>query len=306
MRRQLVNIAAFCLACVFTLSCAGNATMKPSSGQVDEYLSFPSGYVSDRDVFVWLPDGYSKENKYDVLYMHDGQMLFDSTCTWNKQEWMADEVAAKLISQKLVRPFIIVGASSSDTRYQDYFPEKITDYFPEGLPFPAPKDSLYADEYLRFLVEELKPFIDSVYSTNAGTEHTFVAGSSMGGLISLYAICEYPEVFGGAACISTHTPLVLSSSMDTVAANAYFGAFERYLADNLPEANTRYIYMDRGDATLDAYYPPYQDALDRLMVKEGWRGPYWVSETFPGAAHMERDWAARLHVPFVFLLGQDK
>lgn len=304
MKKRFIDIVAFCLACIFAASCAGKATVNPSLGKIDEYPGFHSEYVSDRDVFVWLPDGYSKENKYDVLYMHDGQMLFDSTVTWNRQEWMADEVAGRLIAEGTVRPFIIVGAASSGTRYQDYFPEKIVDYFPESLPGPADRDSLYADEYLRFLIEELKPFIDSGYSTNPDNAHTFVAGSSMGGLISLYAICEYPEVFGGAACISTHTPLVLSSSMDTVAANAYFGAFERYLADNLPEANTRYIYMDRGDSTLDAYYPPFQDALDRLMEAEGWTAPWWVSKTFPGAAHTETDWAARLDIPFEFLFGE--
>lgn len=170
-----------------------------------------------------------------------------------------------------------------------------------------PEDiSFNADNYLRFLVEEVKPFIDKEYSTNKSVEHTFVMGSSMGGLISLYALCEYPEVFGGAACMSTHVPMILSKELSKEKADQWSRAFRNYLDENLPTANSRIIYMDRGDATLDAYYPPYQDELDKLMRKKGWKGPMWVSKVFPGAAHTEVDWNKRLDNPLLFLLGTDR
>ena len=206
-----------------------------------------------------------------------------------------------------------------------------------------------ADEYLRFLTSELKPFIDSHYSTLPDRQHTFVAGSSMGGLISLYALCEYPDVFGGAACMSTHLPMITSADYDRAAdiSQTVFEAFLRYLSDNLPASSgSHLLYTDRGDSTLDALYPPYQDRLDSLLSARGWQpGPSfsascseaptssagdnrtgdpdaagpdaigsdaisdaidstgtWISPVFPGAAHLEHDWAARLHVPFTFLL----
>lgn len=72
------------------LICTGlSAQQKTSSGTLEEYPEFQSSYISPRTVRVWLPDGYSSKNRYDVLYMHDGQMLFDADCTWNGQEWDA-------------------------------------------------------------------------------------------------------------------------------------------------------------------------------------------------------------------------
>ena len=239
-----------------------------SSGKLVEYPLFKSAIVAPRDVFVWLPSDYSPENRYDVIYMHDGQMLFDAASTWNKVEWGVDEVLGELLEEKKIRPCIVVGiANIAQSRYEDYFPQKALKYLPNGN---IPENIHFnADNYLRFLVEEVKPFIDKEYSTNKGVEHTFVMGSSMGGLISLYAICEYPEIFGGAACLSTHLTMIISSTQPTKEqTDLWFSAFESYLADHLPKANSRLIYMDRGDATLDAFYPPYQDKLDKLMKEK--------------------------------------
>ena len=275
-----------------------------ASGKVERYPEFHSEYMSPRDVYVWLPDGYSKKVKYDVLYMHDGQMLFDSTWTWNHEEWQVDDVAGKLIAADSVRPFIVVGIAHGDNRYGEYFPEKVLDYLDNDSLREAFINSgirLEADEYLRFITSELKPFIDSHYSTRTDAGGTFVAGSSMGGLISLYALCEYPEIFGGAACMSTHLPLISSSASDSAASRQMFAAFQDYLTEKLPEPGTRLIYTDRGDSTLDASYPPYQDTFDSMMRDLGWKEPYWETRVFPGASHVEHDWAARLHIPFTFL-----
>lgn len=292
-------------------------------GHVDEYPQFESAYMSPRQVYVWLPDGYSSREKYPVLYMHDGQMLFDDTWTWNGQEWQVDEVLGGLIAEGKVPPAIVVGIANGNNRYGEYFPEKVLEYLggvPDSLTggwkFPASEaasaltymlssETIYeADEYLRFLTSELKPFIDSRYSTLPDREHTFIAGSSMGGLISMYALCEYPDVFGGAACMSTHLPMITSADYARAAhiSQTVFDAFLRYLSDHLPAAGSRLLYTDRGDSTLDALYPPYQDRLDSLLTSRGWTAPYWQTRVFPDAAHTEHDWAARLHVPFTFLL----
>lgn len=280
-----------------------NAEVKVSAGRVDEYPAFKSEYVAPRNVNVWLPEGYTTDQKYDVIYMHDGQMLFDATTTWNHQEWAVDEVMTALVNANRIRPAIVVGVDNNqENRYGEYFPAKALDFLPEGTQRPA-GIKYEADNYLKFLVNELKPFIDKTYPTNPGKEHTGVLGSSMGGLISLYALCEYPEVFGGAVCMSTHSPLVLE--MDTPEnIERWAKAFRDYLQKNLPAANSAKIYMDRGDRTIDAYYPIYQTELDALMSSLGWQSPQFISNVYPGDAHTEVDWAARLRYPITFLVGK--
>jgi len=286
--------------------------LKLSSGAVKRYENFPSKLITPRNVDVWLPDGYSKKEKYSVLYMHDGQMLFDSTTTWNKQEWKADEVAGDLMAAKKTQKFIIVGISSiAEIRHSDYFPEK-----PFHLLAEKQRDSLYneqrsennalfgaavnSDNYLKFIVNELKPFIDNIYSVYSDQQHTFIAGSSMGGLISLYAICEYPNVFGGAACISTHWPGVMPAANNPVPA-----AFFAYMNDHLPSPKNHKIYFDFGTATLDAAYEPLQLQADEIMKNKGYKsGKNWETKKFEGADHSEKSWAERLNVPFMFLLGR--
>ncbi len=97
---------------------------KPSSGTVKRFESFPSKFVSPRNIDVWLPDGYDGKKKYAVLYMHDGQSLFDSTITWNKQEWGVDETLGKLMAAHKVRGCIVVGAWNTVLRHSEYFPQK--------------------------------------------------------------------------------------------------------------------------------------------------------------------------------------
>ena len=283
-------------------------------GRVEEYPQFESGHMSPRQVYVWLPDGYSPRKKYPVVYMHDGQMLFDDTWTWNGQEWEVDEVLGRLIAEGKVPPAIVVGVAHGNNRFGEYFPEKVLGYLDSAAAVPASAKALdymhsfcdvyEADEYLRFLTMELKPFLDSHYSTLPDREHTFIAGSSMGGLISLYALCEYPGIFGGAACMSTHLPMITSADYASAAdiSRTVFEAFLSYLSDNLPSSGSCLLYTDRGDSTLDALYPPYQDRLDSLLTSRGWTAPAWQTRVFPGAAHTEDDWAARLHVPVTFLL----
>src|SRR5210317_1354823 len=100
-----------------------------SSGTLERVENFPTKYITPRSVDVWLPDAYSKDKKYAVLYMHDGQMLFDASTTWNKQEWKVDEVASKLIKEGKVQDFIVVSPwNIAEIRWQDYFPQKAFGY----------------------------------------------------------------------------------------------------------------------------------------------------------------------------------
>jgi len=281
-----------------------------TSGTVDRIENFESEFIVARNVDVWLPNNYSDKKKYAVLYMHDGQMLFDATKSWNKQEWKVDEVLSKLILAEEIPETIVVGIWNTEFRHSEFFPQKAFESLPVSfqdtlLNFGVRsrgealfKTKVISDNYLKFIVEELKPYIDRNYSTKTTFENTAVAGSSMGGLISLYAICEYPEVFSAAGCLSTHW----IGTFDTLN-NPIPKAFADYLDQNLPNQQTHKIYFDYGTETLDALYEPSQQMIDEIMVKHKFDEHSWVTKKFDRADHSEKSWSKRLDIPIKFLLS---
>jgi enterochelin esterase-like enzyme len=279
------------------------------SGKIIHYENFESKFTTKRNVAVWLPEGYSSNRKYSVLYMHDGQMLFDSNITWNKQAWEVDRLISKYTRENKIKDVIVVGIwNGGSTRHADYFPQKTFELLNK-----LEKDSITAclilkgktksdfkpvsDNYLKFLVKELKPFVDKTYSTYTGKKHTFIMGSSMGGLISMYAICEYPKVFGGAACLSTHW-----TGIFTLENNPIPNAFLNYLQNHLPSPRNNKIYFDCGDQTLDSLYPDIQRKVDEIMVTKKFNKNSWATHYFPGENHSENAWKKRLGIPVLFLL----
>jgi enterochelin esterase-like enzyme len=278
-------------------------------GKLELYKDFPSQYVKPRDIAVWLPENYSQKKKFSVLYMHDGQMLFDAEQTWNKQEWGVDETISKLIKQEEIQNVIVVGIYNSvETRHHEYFPQKpfeslhkkekeiVTEALIQNGRINETFEP-FSDLYLKYLVEEVKPFIDKTYSIRKDQSTTFIAGSSMGGLISLYAVCEYPEVFGGAACLSTHWPGIFSTENNPIPE-----AFYTYLKAKLPPPQTHKIYFDYGTATLDALYEPLQKKVDEIMVSKNFSSTQWLTLKFEGEEHSENAWKKRLSIPLLFLL----
>ncbi|GAB4395389.1 MAG: alpha/beta hydrolase-fold protein [Microscillaceae bacterium] len=276
-----------------------------SQGQLQRLENFASQFVQARNIDIWLPPGYSNSQRYAVLYMHDGQMLFDSTTTWNKQEWGVDEILGTLQTEGKMRPCIVVGMwNTGATRHSEYFPQKPQQLLPkvlrDSLQALELKGQAQADAYLKFIVRELKPFIDKNFSVHTDAAHTFVMGSSMGGLISMYALAEYPQVFGGAGCLSTHWPGSLTRTPNIIPE-----AFNRYLAQKLPKLikMKRKIYFDYGTATLDSLYPPLQAKIDETMRQAGFPAAQWTSRKFEGEDHSERAWRKRLAIPVLFLMG---
>ena len=261
---------------------------------------FRSHLVDDRYIDVWLPDNYNEKIKHNVLYMHDGQMLFDAM-NWNRQEWNADSTLSILMAKGSVPKTIVVGIHNNGwKRHSEFFPSKVLDLIPE-----KPKDQLLklfngvtgADAYSKFIVKELKPYIDSAYSTNTGPRHTFIAGSSMGGLISLYAFCEYPEIFSGAACLSTHWTGVFYPN------NEIPDAINQWLQAHLPSPKGRRIYFDHGTEGLDTLYKIHQVKIDRTFRKKGYKPGNWKSLVFKGAGHDENSWRRRFRIPAIFILS---
>ena len=279
------------------------------SGKIERIENYQSKYVTPRNIDVWLPENYSSARKYPVLDMHDGQMLFDPESTWNEQAWNVDGVASALFESGEIGEFIVVGIwNGGSTRHQDYYPQK-----PFESSTKTEQDTITAqllrasipisgsfeprsDSYLKFLVEELKPLIEKKYSVLADRQNTYIAGSSMGGLISMYAICEYPELFGGAACMSTHW-LGTFTPDDNPAPDSFLA----YLSKNLPDPAQHKIYFDCGDQTLDQYYPEIQKKVDRIMIENGYDESNWMTRYFPGEDHSEKAWGKRFNVPLEFL-----
>lgn len=281
------------------------------SGKIVRHSAFPSEWVPARTIDVWLPEGYNPSKKYAVLYMHDGQMLFDSTLTWNKQEWGVDETLQLLMNEAKIEHVIVVGIwNAGIRRHAEYFPqapftsltkeqqEKVYDSYRSNGQSIFSGIPISSDRYLKFITTELKPFIDKTYSTRSTREHTFIAGSSMGGLISLYAICEYPEVFAGAACLSTHWPGLMHMD-DNPVPNAFFS----YMQKKLPDPRTHRLYFDYGTETLDSMYASLQEQADRVLQQKGFRAKSWITRSWPGQDHSERSWRSRLAVPLTFLLA---
>lgn len=275
-----------------------------ADGRIERLANVPSRHVDARHVDVWLPPGYDGTRRFPVLYMHDGQMLFDGATTWNRQEWTVDETLARLVRDGTVPPVIVVGVfNAGRRRHSEYFPERALAALPAGRRDTLVRAALdgrpRADAYLRFLVEELKPLVDRRFATKPDAANTFVMGSSMGGLISLYALCEYPQVFGGAAALSTHW-------VGTGTANATIPlAFLTYLRDRLPDPASHRLYLDIGTTTLDSLYLIHQPVAERVARDRGYGPGTLLARTYPGADHSERSWAARLAVPLRFLLAAD-
>ncbi|MBP7184856.1 MAG: esterase family protein, partial [Saprospiraceae bacterium] len=274
------------------------------------YNNFQSELISTRNIDVWLPSNYDEHKKYAVLYMQDGQMLFDATTTWNNQEWGVDETMNKLILEGKIRDCIVVGIwNANANRHAEYFPQKPYNYLSqekkaELMSLEREKGvkyfnkHVYSNQYLKFIVKELKPFIDSHFSTIRGREGTFIAGSSMGGLISLYAVMQYPKVFGGAACISTHWIGVSNEAKDGIP-----DAFCRYIERRIGKCKDTKFYFDYGTETLDKYYEEYQKRVDAIFLKNNFDKNHFQSMKFEGADHSEKSWNARFEIPVTFLLG---
>lgn len=309
--RQLKGLYPTLLLLCTSLALGAQQTQQAVAGKIDRIENFPSKFVEARDIDIWLPETYDGKKKFAVLYMHDGQMLFDPSTTWNQQSWNVDDVASKLMEAHKLQDFIVVGIwNTGAQRHADYFPQKPFESLSQ-----AEKDTLSSqlrkaarttgnfqpnsDNYLQFLVTELKPMIDRKYAVRKGRKNTFIAGSSMGGLISMYALCEYPDVFGGMACISTHW-----IGSFTPVGNPVPTAFVRYFNEHLPSPKTHKIYFDTGDQGLDAYYPAVQEQIDNVLKTKGYTDKNWKTQYFKGKDHSEKAWNERLDIPLSFLLGK--
>jgi predicted alpha/beta superfamily hydrolase len=263
---------------------------------VVRHADFPSQFVAARNVDVWLPPDYSESRRYPVLYMHDGQNLFEPISSIGGVAWEVDKAITRLAEARKIPSVIVVGVwNNGDIRWREYMPQKAY----EAAGFEKRREAVIeraggepiSDAYLKFLVEEVKPFIDSNYPTLPDQRNTFVMGSSMGGLISLYAVSQCPDVFYGAGCVSTHWSAGGDELVDE-------------MAKMLPDPNSHKLYFDYGTVGLDAEYEPFQLRMDKYLRKAGYDESNWMTRKFDGADHNEAAWRVRVDIPLQFLLGE--
>lgn len=269
-------------------------------GTLYHYPSVPSLFINPRNVEIWLPPDYDEgdASKHAVLYMHDGQNLFESQKSFIGVDWGMDETMAALYKNREIPSTIVVGIWNTPQRLREYLPQRP---FCNHLSQRSRRRVIkryggmsMSDNYLRFIVHELKPFVDSRYRTRPEREFTFVMGSSMGGLISLYAICEYPQVFGGAGCLSTHWPIAHKP-------------FSKYLNTRLPEPGSHKIYLDYGNEANRAGYRYRQKRVEHILKDRGYEfGTTWLGNWYAGDPHSETAWRDRVQVPLRFLLKNDQ
>ncbi|VVT20620.1 alpha/beta hydrolase [Erythrobacter sp. EC-HK427] len=297
------------LAALGALLLAACATVQPASeARLIERGPFAVEGLPDQRLSIWLPPGYdSSARRYPVLYMHDGHNLFDLANSNFNKIWAADQAMLEAMASGAVEPHIIVGIwAPGPDRYRQYLPAFATEEAEGAL---AQSITGYANgevlsqRYLDWMADELRTQIDAEFRTQTGPSNTAIAGSSMGGINSCWAIAERPDVYGRAACVSSHWPLA-DPTLPPVEGDQARELWSAYFAANLGAPAGRRIWMDHGTATLDQYYAPYQASVGADFRAAGWvEGEDFRSEAYEGAEHEENAWAARLPEIFIWLLA---
>ena len=270
--------------------------MKP---KLDSYRDLNRSALLRRRVDVWLPSAYQEEAKraFPVLYMHDGQMVFENSHNPDGG-WNVHLAIERLAKEEKITPPIVVAIPSTIERSFEYLPAKAIGYPGGKEALETSKNLSLTDENLEkssilmaWIVETVKPFIDSHYRTLSDPANTAMMGSSLGGLAALTMFCEYPNVFHKAACLSSHWPILGDGMIN-------------YLADCLPPPLGRKLYFDYGSEGLDSDYAPWQAKADAVLKEKGYEeGKNYVSWSFPGEGHNAGAWSARLHIPLTFMFG---
>ena len=255
----------------FNFKVAGQIT-----GKVEYYKNFEIDGLKPRDIIIWLPPDYEKETnmRYPVLYMHDGQNIFDPRTSNTFIDWQVDETADSLIRKGEIEPIIIVGMNNTDDRSTEY------------------SDTPLGRLYMKFIIEKVKPFVDSKYRTLTDAKNTAVAGSSMGGLISMMCAWEHPEVFSKAACFS---PAFKYSKIDYVKKVLEYSGKKKEIT----------LYIDNGGIDLDAQLLPGVNEMVSALEQKGFLIDkdlfVYIDKT---ATHNEAAWAKGVWRPLKIFFGK--
>jgi predicted alpha/beta superfamily hydrolase len=261
------------------------------TGNIKRHRAFLSKILGNRrDILVYLPRGYRflSRRRYPVLYLNDGQNLFDSATSFSGVEWGIDETAERLIKENLIEPLIVVAvANTGEQRIHEYTP---TRGVIDAKAKRKKRSKGLARKYACFLIDELKPYIDRKYRTNPDAEFTGLGGSSLAGLATLAIGISYPQVF--------RRLMVMSPSI-------WWDDFAIYrLIDSIEQKPPLKIWLDTGTAE-----PGWEQARELLkrLVEKGWKPQRDVQYMeAQGGEHSEAAWAARVEPALRFLFPPAK
>lgn len=261
------------------------------TGRIDRIAPTPSKYVAPREVQVWLPPGYENDTsrRYPVLYLHDGQVMFDAA--FAGAEWQVDETAQQLVTAGTVTPFIVVAVANTRDRMDEYTPTASL--------LPAERTGLRearrmgggAAKYADYLIRELKPMIDRRYRTLPEAASTATGGSSLAGLLSLWLALHHHEVFGAALVVS---PSVWWDDQFVLRDAA---------SVPLPASARPRLWLDIGTAEGAEALPVMRNLRDTL-TRRGWGADTLRYLEAPGATHDEASWALRVEGMLRFLYAK--
>jgi oligosaccharide 4-alpha-D-glucosyltransferase len=264
-----------------------NLSESGAEGTLEYWKDTASANLSEtRHVLVWLPPGYDDypDKRYRVIYMSDGENLFDPRIASWGVDWGIDEAMMRGVENGDYEPAIVVGAWSSAQRGPEYSPWHD------------------APDYAHFLIDELMPRVNAEFRTKTGPENTFVMGSSMGGLLSYYLVKNHPEAFGACGCVSSHFALSAADFSESADTTPYI--LKDIAAGDAVPPRARFFF-DYGTRTLDSSYEadhaPVRDwLLDQGLVE----GQDFKMQKYEGADHSERAWRARVSDQLDWLLDE--
>jgi len=242
------------------------------TGNVTYHREFYSSQLKNyRDIIVWLPPSYleNTNKRYPVLYLHDGQNVFDPATSYLGVDWQLDETVTKLINDGKMKEILMVGINCTDDRTTEYSPEQ------------------NGKKYSRFLIETLKSFIDSTYYTLTDSRNTAVMGSSMGGIISFHLAWEHPDIFSMAGCLS---PAFLVDN----------NAIIKRVKTTKQQKQIKLVILN-GSVGLEAeLQPAITNMVNALEIKNFGDLIY---EIFEGAEHNEAAWTEQVEIPLLYFFG---
>jgi enterochelin esterase-like enzyme len=249
------------------------------TGTVRYHRALKGAGLKDRDLIVWLPPGYETDlgRRYPVVYMQDGQNIFDPVTSAFGVDWSIDETVEALIRKKSIEPVIVVGIYNTSDRMKEYTPGEM------------------GTTYMNFVVKIVKPLIDSTYRTRPDRENTIVGGSSAGGIISFMLVWEHPDVFSKAICMSPAFKSLSSDGWD----------YTRVVRDSTGPKKGIFFYIDNGGIGLDSQLQPGIDAMLTALKATGYQeGKDFLFLRDPTAKHFEADWGKRFPNTLVIVLGK--
>lgn len=249
-----------------------NVLERTITGNVIYHREFYSPQLkNNRDIIVWLPPSYNVnlQKRYPTLYLHDGQNVFDPTTSYLGIDWQLDETVTKLIESRKITEIIMIGINCTDDRTAEYSPMQ------------------KGKKYSQFLIDTLKPFIDSNYRTKADAPNTAVLGSSMGGIISFHLAWEYPDIFSMAGCLS---PAFLVDNNEVI---------ER--VRNTQKFIDIKITILNGTVGLEAELQPAISEMINALQSKGYTD--FIYQIYDGAEHNEKAWAEQVEIPLISFFG---